>query len=371
MLDSEVLYYPNFEPSKKWFRSYLLFFDTVCSIIPEDYDIELLSESTLELWDEIPDSFRPLSPSKKDIQIKRQNFKRLKRAFEQISNAEEFERNNTIEENSISDRVTIDHSFDEINYRGVTLLHNDKISGEVFNLLQDFNLIDYNSQKDCHPLRRDNFYTVNKRAADLIVSLVADNIANSKGFNTITDQPLSFIMNSLNSFSGTILGEPRNLLSYSLTNCVVPQNIENLSIDDYIYIHDKYKEIHEPFQEVISDLNRQYRLENVSDRSTLEVNINEITQNFNFEIEEIKRKSKLLQLNKFVPIGIGGLLTIIGTCTEDIRLGVATAIGSILIEVIASSRSKVLPEPRRKPVQRMIGNLQKDIINKSQVKALI
>lgn len=368
MPNFEVLYYPNLEPSKKWIRSYLLFFDTVCSIIPRDDGINL-SESTWELLDEIPNSFRPISPSKSDIRIKPANFGRLRKAFEQINNTEG---------NTINDRVTIDYSFDTMNYYGATLLHNDKISGSIFRLLEEYHFIHRNSQEICDSIGANNFYVVNKTAADLIVSLIADKIASSQGFNTITDQSLSFTINSLNFFnprsdsrSLNLIGDSRSLLSYSLTNCVVPQNIENLSIEDYVQIHDKYKEIHELFQGVISDLNNQHKLEYITDRFTLETKVNEITQEFNSEIEELKKSSMMSKIKKWCPIGIGGLSVISAYYTNNIELMLTAAVGSLIMDIIDMPKSNTLPEPNRKPIQRMIGNFQKDIVNKSQIEALI
>jgi hypothetical protein len=362
MSNFEVLYYPNFEPSKKWIRSYLLFFDTVCSIIPNDDEIEL-SENTLELLDEIPNAFRPISPSKRDIQIKNLNYERLHKAFEQISNTEK----NSISKN-ISSNVTIDNSC-EIKYNGMSLLHNQKVSHGVFSLLNKFDFISDNSEKTCDSSTLNNFYVVDKRAADLIVSLVADNIANSQGLNTITDQSLSFTINSLNSFRYGSIGDTRSLLSYSLTNQVVPKNIESLSIEDYVQVHDKYKKIHEPFQEVLSNLNTLHRLEDVSDYSMLEKKINEITYNFDLELEELKKSRTMSNIRKWAPIGLGGLAVIsdyIGNIEASACIGTASVIMQVSNIKLDSS-----PESSRTHVQRMIGNLQNDIISKSQIKALI
>lgn len=360
MSNFEVLYYPYFEPPKKWIRSHLLFFDTVKSIIPEDDEIEL-SENILELRDEVPYSFKPLESRKKNIKINNLKLERLEKAFQQIKN------NN---ENSTSAKVTIDYSSDEIIIPGRAFLHNNKISHQVFDLLKKFDFIEENSQKICTSIGVNNFYLVNKRASDLIISLVADNIANDYGFNTITHQPLSFTLNSLNSFQFNGIEDARSLLSYSLVDNIIPENIESLDIEEYAVIHKSYKKLHEPFQEVVSSLNTLNRLDDVNDYCILEDKINEITSAFMHEVEDIKNSRTMSNIKKWMPVGIGGLALVSGFIGYE---KVAPYIGetSLLLQAIDTYKTNGLSEPSRTPIQRMIGDLQNDIIKASQVKALI
>ena len=367
----EVLYYPNFEPSKKWIRSHLLFFDTVCSIIPEDPDLEL-SESILELKDEIPDSFKPIAPRNSDIKIDKLNIGILRNAFEEISNSKQnaFEEISNSKHNVMLDKVVINYSSDKISIPGRTFLHDDKLSHNVYDLLNDFNLIEKQSQEICNSIGANNFHLIDKRASNLIVSLVADNIAHSYGFNTITDQSLSFTVNCLNSFDYNALGDSRSLLSYSLTNCVIPQNIENLSIEEYVMIREKYENIREPFQEAIVNLNTLYRLENINDFSFLKEKIDEITQDFNSEIEKLKKSGIMSKIKQASSIGIGGLSTV-GSATGNVEVPLIISVGSLIMQGFNLSRSNFMPQPSKTPVQRMLGNLQKDILEKSQIEALI
>lgn len=360
MPNFEVLYYPNFEPSKKWIRSHLLFFDTVKSIIPKDDEIEL-SENILELRDEIPNSFEPLAPRKKDTRIDDLNIERLRKAFLQIRNDEE---------NSSSGKIAVDYSFDKMSFPGRAFLHDEKLSSQVYYLLEDFDLIEKNSQEICDSIGAKNFYLVDKRASDLIISLVADNIAESYGFNTITDQSLSFTMNCLNSFDYNALGDTRSLLSYSLINCVIPQDIEELSIEDYAVIHDEYKKIHEPFQEVVSNLDRLCRLENINEYSILEEKINEITLEFDSEIEELKNIGILSKIKRWGSIGIGGAAVACSAAGHP-ELSLARRTGSLIMQSHRLLKPSIKPQFDRTPVQRMIGNLQEDIIKSSQIEALL
>lgn len=360
MPNFEVLYYPNFEPSKKWIRSHLLFFDTVKSIIPEDDEIEL-SNDILELQDEVPNSFNPFTPRKKDIKINDLNIEMLRKAFAEIG------RDN---KNTISDKVTIDYSSNKISLPGRAFLHNGKVSSQVYFLLEDFGLIEKNSQEICDSFGAKNFYVVDKRASDLIISLVADKIANSYGFNTITDQSLSFTVNCLNSFDYNALGDSRSLLSYSLINCVIPQEIEKLSIEEYAIIHEEYKKIHEPFQEVVSNLDRLCRLENINEYSILEEKINEITLEFDSEIEELKKSGILAKIKRWKPIAIGGA-AIAGSVAGHPEVPLAIKTGSLIMQSYRLFNPSIKPQFDRTPVQRMIGNLQKDIIKTSQIQALL
>jgi hypothetical protein len=360
MPNFEVLYYPNFEPSQRWIRSHLLFFDTVKSIIPEDDEIEL-SDDILELQDEIPNSFNPFTPRKKDIKINDLNIEILRKAFAEIRRDSQ---------NTISDKVTIDYSSNKISIPRRAFLHNDKISSNVFDLLNQFDLIERNSQEVCDLVGAKNFHVVDKRAFDLIISLVADNIANSYGFNTITDQSLSFTVNCLNSFDYNALGDSRSLLSYSLINCVIPQEIEKLSIEDYAIIHDEYIKIHEPFQEVVSNLDRLCRLENVNEYSILEEKVNEITLQFDSEIEELKKSGILAKVKRWGSIVIGGA-AVASSAGGHPEISLSIKTGSLIMQSHRLLKPSIKPQFDRTPIQRMIGNLQKDILKQSQIEALV
>lgn len=76
----EILYYPGFEPSKYWLRSYLLFWDKVNTIIPTDVDFEF-SKEVMEIVDLDPDGLGILAPKEEDIVLNESSIKRLDRAF--------------------------------------------------------------------------------------------------------------------------------------------------------------------------------------------------------------------------------------------------------------------------------------------------
>lgn len=315
----------------------------------------------MELRDEIPNSFNPFTPRKKDIKINDLDIEMLRKAFAEIRRDSK---------NTISDKVKIDYSSNKISVPGRAFLHNGKISSNVFDLLNQFDLIERNSQEVCDLVGAKNCHVVDKKASDLIISLVADNIANSYGFNTITDQPLSFTFNCLNSFDYNALGDSRSLLSYSLINCVIPQEIEKLSIEDYAIIHEEYKKIHEPFQEVVSNLDRLCRLENVNDYSILEEKINEITLEFNSEIEELKNSGILSKIKRWASIGIGGA-AVAGSASGHLEVPLAIKTGSLIMQSYRLFKPSIKPQFDRTPVQRMIGNLQNDIIERYQIQALL
>ncbi len=83
----EALYYPNFEPPAIWLRSFLLFFDEVKTIVPEDVNLKL-SSNISEIVDLIPDAFDTISPTSRDITLNDLDLIRMKKAFEVIKKKE-------------------------------------------------------------------------------------------------------------------------------------------------------------------------------------------------------------------------------------------------------------------------------------------
>lgn len=353
MTKFQVLYYPNFWPTQEWVRSYLLFFDKIQSIVPKDSSINPPSYIS-EISDKLPGSYETIPPDHRYIE--RVDMTLLEAAFRFIQEEQN---------HSTSDLTTIQSRDYDIWSIGNIPVHLTKIAPVIEDLLNRTKLI---HEKEKH--MDTEYLTINSKAANLIVSLISDDIGRRKGINTITDRPLEYSVSLFNSYKFKTINDPRTLLAKSLINCEIPYQIGQISIDDYLKIRNAYKNIRTPFHELITEISSIYQLNSIEDANELKLRIGEVTTDINDEIQRIKNRSLIELLTRWIPIGISGFGTIAGSITVDPLMLMTTNSISFGIQVLKELRYKT-PNDRHDTIKRMIGNLQNDLLKPSFANKLV
>lgn len=358
----EALYYPSFEPSYQWLRSFLLFFDRIQSIVPEDANFEP-STNVLKILDAFPDAFHTISPKPEDIALDSLNLDRMRKAFNLIKNQSPKGESKEIE-------VIIDQ-HGAIRISGHVFLHDRKMSDSVRFLLEEFELIKSDFDGVAESLGAANFSIVNESASNLILSHVADKIGKRYGINTVTDSSVDFTVNALNALGSSSLFEPATLLACSVINLLIPEDVGRIEISRYKEIRDAYSDIREPFHRVVLDLTNLYRLDRIGDMQILRKKISEITQEFNSEFSKFRKSKFGRSLKRWMPIGIGGLASLVGAAFSEPSIAFSTAGVSVVIQIIQETSFFRQESSSQEEVHRMIAGMQKDILKAAQVKTLV
>lgn len=204
MPNFEALYYPYFEPPNEWLRSFLLFYDSIKTIVPSEVKY-VPSAEVSSILDIYPNAVKQISPSEKDNKIDKINLKLLEDAFQII--AEKKHKKNSLIKNTCK---LIINKKGGIGIEGYTLLHESKISVEVRALLEEFHLLqpkvsDVSRKIDTN--MRD-FSVVDEEAGNLIVSYISDKIASRYGLPSVTETELNFAVNSIRAIcpTGSMMG---------------------------------------------------------------------------------------------------------------------------------------------------------------------
>lgn len=353
MTKFQVLYYPNFWPSQEWVRSHLLFFDTIYSIVPKDPSIDPPSY-VYEITDKLPGSCKTIPPDHK--YINNIDMTLLEAAFRLIQEDQK---------SPTSGLTTIrSHQYGIWDIGNVSI-HLTKIAPDIEDLLNRTELV---HKKEKH-LNAD-YLTINSKAANLIVSLISDDIGRRKGINTITDMPLEYSVSLFNSYKFKSINDPRTLLAKSLINCEIPYQIGQIPFSDYLKIRTAYKNIRTPFHELINEISSIYQLNSIEDTNELKLRIEDITTDINDEIQRIKKQSFCETLKRWIPIGISGFGTIAGSITVDPLMLMTTNSISFGIQVLKELKYKA-PNDRHDNIKRMIGNLQNDLLKPSFANKLV
>ncbi|MGO9531210.1 MAG: hypothetical protein ACLP3B_08505 [Syntrophobacteraceae bacterium] len=356
----DALYYPNFEPPYQWLRSFLLFFDRIQSIVPNDVNFEP-SINVRKILDTFPDAFNTISPKTEDIALNTLNLDRMRKAFQLIKGQSLAGESKKIEVCIENGAIRIpDHVF----------LHDRKIADNVRSLLEEFKLVKSDFGRFAELMGADNFSIVNERASNLILSLVADNIGKRYGINTVTDSSVDFTVNALNAMGSSLL-EPTTLLASSIINLEIPEDIGRIEISKYKEIRDAYSDIRQPFHRLLVDLTNLYRLDHIGDMQVLREKVSEIAKELTSELNKFRKSKFGRSLRRWMPIGIGGLASLAGAAFSEPSISYTAAGVTVVVQIIQETHFFKQESSNQEEVHRMIARMKKDILTAAQVKSLV
>lgn len=358
MLPYQVVYYPEFEPPRKWLLGMLLVLDRIVRIIPEDARHED-SESLQRLMDVLPDAVLRESPTLTDTSLDEVNLQRLSKAFAQLRQS-----------HGNRDRVKVVIGPDgRLEFPGKVLLHHRKVSDAVLQLLREHETLDETSTSLAHRIGHEDVYVVPTTASELILSYVADRIARRIGCDTATDHQLPFAVNALDGLGVRNEAHVRGALLGTIINLEIPAEISTLTLNQYCSLRTAYSGIRTALQELIASISSVHHLGMIDDAEMLRERIEQAAKMFHQECEKYRKLKASRLIRQWTPIGLGGLLGILGAAAGNVGIGIGTAVGSLVVSVIQGMIG-VEPPSREEHVYRMIGDLRHDVLNYAQLRAL-
>lgn len=358
---NKILYYPDFEPSKKWFRSHLLFYDTIHSVVPEELNYKP-SDQISDITERLPKSFEPIAPQNSDKKLNRFNIKVFDSAFSRIEkNPKKF-----------PNEFKIEIHPDNLEISGnAVFFHDRKMSEEMYDLLERHHLLNLDSREfqGFGGIDLKNYSVVNRYAADLILSHIADKMATRYHISTITGNPFAYSVNTLNSLPPLRESQKRGQLTSIIIRCIIPEKIEELSANQFLQVREEYSDIRETIHVISKNLAELHNLKEIQDHQTLQNEIEYISSDFTKQIATLKKSLSPTIMKKFVPIFFGTTGIVCSDCFgEPIRTGGRLA--SIALSQIMSDQISI-PEPELVQFQRRISSLQHEINWQSDMRRLL
>jgi hypothetical protein len=368
MTKFEVLYYPEFEPPEVWLRSYLLFYDKINTIIPDEVK-NPFSFNISQFLDVIPDTLEGISPRDKEISIRGNNLELLNRAFKSIN--EQQKDNKKFPDIFLYNNGKIGFGGDFIT------IHDKKFSLAITSMLEDNHLffekqdqmIKHYEQNGIRIPDMKDYKIVNKDAGNLVLSMIADNIGRNYGLNTITYNNFDFVVNELNSIEFQRKNIGKSSLISSMIRCEVPQDITKLSLEQYKEVRENYSDIKLEFHSIINELTSLYCIDEIEDNEILDKKVREISKDFNEQFEQFKKKQTMRKIRKWVPFFIKSFAKTAATIfTNDWSLNVSSHMVGIASEVIPN----IFPQSEvpHENYLRLLANMQKEVFDKSELQKI-
>jgi hypothetical protein len=358
----KVLYHPHFEPNLSWLRSSLLVYDTVCSIVPTEASYRPSSSIKRHL-DAMPGTFETVAPEPLEIVAEYFVLRALEQAFQRIaaesmalpSKGERFR--------FVSNPEGLFE--DELEISGIVKLHEFKIAYSIYQMLQENALIYGHSD--------DGFAYVNEKAASLIVSFLAQRMSNRLAMRTITDGESFFYLSA--ACNVIEAGDPidsRGVLASSVLRFHIPEDIGQISAEDYVELRKRYEVLREDFPLYLRDLGELIHIDDVKNIPDLVGRINNLVAKIDRDIARIKRSKIRASVKKWLPIGIGSAVTLGTAFVHDSpNLKFVTGATTVALQIVTEAlHSKPLPA-RLEGTQSLLLSAQKDILHaKDMAKSL-
>jgi hypothetical protein len=221
-MNRTILYYPTIDiPNKSWLRHAILYWDEVSSIVPNSHDLRLLNELSPEIHylTEVG-QFRPIKPE--DLFEKSENwepFQQFTLEFTKTISSIEFKK-------LINTRYRTESRINirKLRSQNVARIHNNKITNNIFNILEEQGLAARNP---------DQFDWVffERNTALLYMSLLAKYLADVDSEQTTIGTDLR-VYEKLN-FKRVKEKEGFPVVSLSLNN-ILPTPTDNIPLEKLI-----------------------------------------------------------------------------------------------------------------------------------------
>jgi hypothetical protein len=348
-----VLYYPTFEPPADWLRSYLLFFDEVRTIVPNDVKFNP-SDDVSRVIDLMPEAFNTVAPSPSDILVDDVNTERLEKAFRQIAG----------KKGSESEEIII--SIDDeggLRIEGYVFQHHSKTSKRIRELLDQYGL----ARREFADFygKPGEYLVVDETASNLLLSHIADKIGSRSGLATVTDQHVDFTLNALNGLEVVRNADAKTKLASAIIEMEIPGETIEVGPKRYKEIRESYSELREPFHNMVTQLTQLHRLDCVSDTKELDRRVEQLATEFDSQLVKLKQTEFGRKMKNWVPVGIGCALPVVGAMFDNSLIKASTIAVSIGLQVYRGLSSQRVPSTEREHVQRLIGRMRENIFESS------
>jgi hypothetical protein len=362
----QALQYPEMDPPQESLRKFALFFDTVASLVPLE-ERENLSPKTREFAQYIPDAYEPVEPPEDPSVAFDTNVRSvLDSAFALI----EEEREGRLPGTKILKRNGRGFLSFEIVFEGggmrvkdSAFLHDSKIPPDIRKSLAQHHLLLPKSFALIDHRAFEGFTLVEQRAADLILSHVADHVARQRGWDTIATSQLDFAACSASHIRRikSTAAETADLAS-ALISVLIPAGIQNLDIYSYMELRKAYEGVRHPFDQLVRELGTGGRLWKIADAEKFEVRIKEVVAEFEEEINKVRTTKLARNIKSWVPFAVTQLLSVsAGVFSGHPEVSFALSGGAATVALLDKKMSVGIPQSGHTDTYQQLASLQGDV----------
>jgi hypothetical protein len=357
-----ALYYPEAEPSLKWLRTFALFYDCVGSIVPDEWKSGLSPELS-EFAAHFPEAYEAVSPKNAGVYLFHLSAELLDRALQAVE-ATPPEQTNMVVRGK------------EIEFPGYVIMHRHKLPPEVMDLLMRRGLV-LEKWRPIIPASIENCFIVERRASNLILAYIADDLARHSGWSTATDRDIEFYFNGLNRLQRPATpAEAQAFLATAVISSQVPSNILGMPWKQYKTIRNAYADLRKPLEDLFFRLTRQGELSRISDPAAFKSALDGVCRDFDSEMKKFSKTKLWRNVERAVPVALGALTAVaalaVGAESPNNKAwALGLGLGSIALRVYPQAAAVVQAQPLDGgSVYQTMADLKRDIIKPTRFTSL-
>ena len=363
-----ALYYPSWNPPVEYLRAALLFFDRFEVIIPEGVPADY-HRANQQVFDLIPDAFQERREHHYELDLHGERWGRFERALDIIAEDRRPRESTTRpparrpgksrkgsqmplfpeEAGSPEDREDMptrmesedsilegppmsfrDGGLGGLQIGGDVLTHDSKMSHMVKDALKMRGLLRPDLRHIPEEAGKTGFHVVDRRASGLILSILADTLAQRYRLRTITDEPLGYTLNSLNAQHSDSRRAAEMSLASAIISTEIPETVGLLTAEEYVELRKRFEGVRVPFQRAVRDLCDDNALYSITDPKALEEATRDVAEEYGKGIVQFRKSSFSTSLKAWAPFSLGvlgGALGIMdGVTVGAVGLGLTVAV---------------------------------------------
>jgi hypothetical protein len=295
----------------------LLVFDRISVIRPTDVEASYDARNQA-VFERIPHTFEEIKRHQYEMQLSCDNESVIERAFQLIASTRPKPKN----------QLSVIVRPEGTELPGYVWMHVSKLNDSIRQLLEKYELIGGRWEAMFQEQAPRGFKLVNERACNLILSLIADHYANERRLTSITDRPLDHFINRFNRPDIEYTGEA--CLASSILQVEIPDDLLDLSPDEYVELRNRYADLRIPFQAAVRSLWHEHRLGLCTSTDQFKETVHTATREFCMETGRLRASHFGSLVKKWTPISLGILMSAAGHFTGN------TAIANVAEGVTAS-----------------------------------
>lgn len=297
----QALYYPTIEPPMKWLRSAALFFESVRSFVPADSD-KLLSEEILRFTDATA-AWSPYRPDEQTASLMDLPDGKLELAFSAIATSQPSDRKKIT--------ITIERGG-KTSFANHVFMHRSKLTNRVIERLKAHGLT--LSEEWSGDLAGADWFLIDERASDFILSYIADKLAAHQGWTSITDDEACFVFNAVQS--SECQADPpdaKDQIARMMVTELVPDVVETLALDKYCELRKRYGAIRDKLAVFINEMTIKNRLDHIHRPEELRDAVQESVRELREEVVRFRESKFGRAFRRWGPFTLSSLVTLVAT----------------------------------------------------------
>jgi len=345
MVSTNTIYHPKFEPPEQWLRSMLLFYDTVHSIVPDSAEYRM-SPGIVDLNEKATDAFVPLAPTSEDLQYDWDGYKALGAVLRELPADEEARSRADFDREEGAPRLDFG--------RGVQV-HHDKMGEMLVHDLVEYGLAQRREDSD--------WITVDRRVADLVLSMLADRMARNRpgGIYTCSDRETSFAVAAKSDLEHGGNWRPEATLASAILQVEIPEGLVALSTEDYLDLRKRYEDKREIFRLAMQELESLYLDESFQSPEDFQARLKAIVGDFGKEMDKLRQQRAMRRVQRWGPVALGAIVSLGAAAITAPLIGIGAAGVTIALDVLRTAQGDPVAGTNIAKTQSLLAELGKDI----------